>query len=282
MMNKNKKTLVFHHIPKAGGTTLNAIIRQNCDPRRTYSIYDTDTCHSWEEYRALSEVEKSNLDAVMGHMPMGAHRELSREVDYITFFRDPLKRVLSLYRYVFRKEDHYLYEQATREQFSLDRFLDVAPSFEVENGMVKALLFPEELPDGHADESHLQKALENLDEYFPVFGLTHEFDASVCLFARYFGWKTPYYMVRNARRAHDVPEHPEPLEEELLRLRELNALDLRLYDEVQVRFSAMLERELGHDRQQLVEHFSCSNTRLPGKSVFVYRALLNRFRRAFR
>jgi len=281
-MNPAKKTLVFHHIPKAGGTTLNAIIRQNSDPSRVYNIYDTTTCHSWEEYCALSEAEKSRLLGVMGHMPMGAHRELSQEAEYITFFREPSARVLSLYRYVFRKEDHYLYEQATKEQFSLGRFLDVAPALEVENGMVKALLFPEQQPERAADESHLQTALENLETYFPVFGLTHEFDASVCLFAKYFGWKTPYYMVRNAKPGQFVQTHPEPTADELERLQDMNKLDVRLFEHVKLRFDSMMEAEFGEQWKGYVEGFSSANAGFRGKSLFISRALQSRVRKFFK
>lgn len=280
-MNSQKKTLVFHHIPKAGGTTLNAIIRQNCDPSRVYNIYDTQACHSWKEYCALSETEKSRLLGVVGHMPMGAHRELSQDAEYVTFFRDPSARVLSLYRYVFRKEDHYLYEQATKEQFSLARFLDVAPAVEVENGMVKALLFPEQQPEKAADEGHLQLALENLETYFPVFGLTHEFDASVCLFAKYFGWKTPYYMVRNAKPGKFVQSHPEPTAGELERLKEMNQLDIRLFEKVKLRFLSMMEGELGNQWKSYVEGFSAANTGLCGKSLFMTRAVRGRIRKLF-
>jgi hypothetical protein len=276
-MKTETNSLIFHHIPKAGGTTLNAIIRQNNDPRRVYSIYDTETCHSWAEYCALPDSTKSKLCAVVGHMPMGAHRELSQPANYITFFRDPTKRVLSLYRYVFRKEDHYLHEQATREQFSLGRFLDVAPAIETENGMVKALLFPEELPEGCVDESHFKKALENLDQYFPVYGLTDEFDASVCLFSKFFGWKTPYYMVRNARSGNHQVDGGVLSETDLGRLRELNEFDLRLYEVVKAKFMTLLEAELGADWRGVVEGFSKSNSQLKGKGLFIARALYGRF-----
>ena len=128
------KTLIFHHIPKAGGTTLNAILRQNYKPRRMINIYDTEKCSTWQEFLSMPAEAKQRLQAVVGHMPFGAHRELPDGSQYITFFRDPVKRVVSLYQYVFRKKDHYLYAQAQEERFSMERFLEVAPAEEVQEG----------------------------------------------------------------------------------------------------------------------------------------------------
>lgn len=88
-------TLIFLHIPKTGGKTIQHLLA---------SRYDK---HSWAELH--NDVDKPNLNNVLlrdltamipasrnrykylcGHLKFGVHRLLSNSFDYIALFRNPV------------------------------------------------------------------------------------------------------------------------------------------------------------------------------------------------
>jgi len=94
------RTVIFVHIPKTSGTTFNSILSYQYGYRRTVSVHLGKVL---EGYRSIEqemlETERGRIRLVRGHIPFGWHGLFDQPVTYITFRRDPIKRVISLYRY---------------------------------------------------------------------------------------------------------------------------------------------------------------------------------------
>ena len=86
------------------------------------------------------------------------------------------------------------------------------------------------------DDDALERAQENLRAHFSFVGLTEEFDASISLLGRIFGWSVPFYVKRNVTarkpRSSSVDVETRSL------LRDANAFDLKLYEYARNLFEA--------------------------------------------
>ena len=105
---REDRTLIFLHIPKAAGTTLNRIFRRRY---RKSDIYMFDGSYEkLDTFKKLPPERRRQIRLLCGHMPFGMHKYLLRLADYITILRDPVDRIVSHYFYVRRKTTHYLHE----------------------------------------------------------------------------------------------------------------------------------------------------------------------------
>jgi hypothetical protein len=180
---------------------------------------------------------------VQGHLHYGIHRYLPRPAAYITLLRDPVTRVVSLYRYIRNNPRHRLHDQVTSSQMSLETFLlrDTARA-ELVNGQTRMLSGAGEPDPGPAE---LDRAKEHL-ESFEVVGVTESFDASLLLIADRFGWRTPFYFSRNDfanRRRRPGGSAGELAERELRLIRERTELDQELYALARRLLESRLRRE---------------------------------------
>jgi hypothetical protein len=91
------RLLVFVHVPKTGGTSLQGVFQHNGQP--VFNIRSPDQARA---FLALPEDERAAYMGVFGHMPFGMDRYVDRPVTYITFLRHPVERVLSAYAHNLR------------------------------------------------------------------------------------------------------------------------------------------------------------------------------------
>ena len=91
-------------------------------------------------------------------------------------------------------------------------------------------------PERPADRAALERAKQNLRSHFDVVGLTEQFDTSLRLLRRRFGWKVRFYTRKNVTRRKDQIDDLDPETHSLLR--EANALDIELYQFARELFDA--------------------------------------------
>jgi len=113
--------VVFVHIPKAAGTSLNAILWQVYG--RRYINYHRKLSPKSVTDRIMDEAD--DILALGGHMPHGFHRSFRkfhgggkstsvfghRNRRYITVLRNPIDRMKSYYRFVTTFPAHHLYAE---------------------------------------------------------------------------------------------------------------------------------------------------------------------------
>jgi Sulfotransferase family len=218
--------IIFLHLPKTGGSTLARVIKRQYRPESVLRLYESEF---GEELEQLRPFQLERLRAVMGHFYFGAHNFLSRPARYMTLIREPVERIISHYYFVRRSPGHEFYEPAN--EFSLKDFVEYC-SIETErrsdNDQTRQLAGVHGRGSSQTDAAELLEiAQRNLAEHFSVVGITEEFDRSLILARRTFGWKHVFYTSRNVTRQRP---HKDELTQETLEVIEAhNDQDLQLY-----------------------------------------------------
>lgn len=258
-MTKNSKqtAAIYLHVPKCGGTTLAAAIEGMYPTGATFKISQIvrDKLGSnWvkvpaaerEQYalevlRAMPMDELRALRLITGHMSFGLHTSLPQGGRYICMLRDPVKLVVSLYRYILDLPAHPHKERILAEGLGVGEFSLSGINFTTDNTAVRRIAgIGESVPFGQCGVMHLQQAKANLDEYFDVVGITEHFDESLLLMKAALGWqKPPYYVSRNISTSKLGGDQLN--EKDLERIREQNWLDMELYDYARARLLAQID-----------------------------------------
>lgn len=267
-------TLIFHHIPKAAGSTFTSSLAWRY-PRS--SVFQVSVKERNEErleaIQAMSPKQRKDLRFVAGHMPLGAHRLLEQESRYYAFVREPVKRVLSLCGFIRQRPHHYLHEPFKRLNWDVAAFVKASPSTELSNEMVRYFCLPEQVEAGEEiGEMHLGRAIENVDQLFPSVGLSNRYDASVVVFTAHYGLFEPYYMRRNASGGRAEASVDASA---LAAVRAKNEWDLRFYEHLEKRFDQQLEALLA-EKPNAVEAFRRKN-QLYGQYLYAARAGLRKY-----
>ena len=200
---------------------------------RQYSRAETLTLDDRErqiaQFKTLPAAQRGQYRLIQGHLFFGLHRFIPRPTTYITFLRRPVERVLSFYHYARSMPDHYLYPLLTTEHLELKTLLAREVTLELRNEQTRLLAGDEwEDPQRVVTRAALEQAQANLQTHFRVVGLLEEFDASLLLLRRAFGWHLPFYVKENVTK--EKPDYTS-LDAETRRLVEdANSLDLELYE----------------------------------------------------
>ena len=240
--------LLFLHIHKTAGTTLNRIIESEYNPFLVYTIEGKGIEWSINHFKRLPERRRAALRVVKGHMSFGLHEFLPSPSTYITFLRDPIERCISSYSYSKGNRFNPFYRRINQENLDLAQFLAIAPWNN--NLQCKAVagidrreyrpisLFREmtcsaaKAPDPSVDvwsnQETLRRAQDNLRQYFGFVGLTERFAESLVLLKHLFGWKLSSYS--SFRKSRDRPKR-ETFDPALLAVvEERNQFDRALYE----------------------------------------------------
>ncbi len=221
---KSTDPIVFIHIPKTGGMTMHAMIRDLYKPCELHKI--NPAVESIEKYQSLSRGRKDELKVIYGHMDYWIHELLPPNSRYVTLMRNPVERVVSHYRYVRRTASNPLRELAM--QSSLEDWVAQCGLHEMDNGQTRRLSGSTDFVKfGECPAEMLEQAKHNVQRNFALVGLTERFDETYGLMSKLFDWPIKHYPPRNvARQKSGIKEIPV----RTIRLIEkLNALDMELY-----------------------------------------------------
>ena len=234
------QTVIFLHIPRTGGTTLQRIPDRNYGRKRTLSFYGPDIGDEIERFAQLPESQRSAYQFIRGHLYFGFHRFVPGKSTYVTFLREPIARALSFYSYARAHSDHYLHQLLARERLSLKALLEREATIELFNLQTRMIGGDRNSSNRSIDRSVLERAKENLRTNFCFVGLTEQFNASLLLLARELGWSLPVHVKKNASQGKRQPASIDARTRALLR--EANALDLELYEFAKQLFDEQLRR----------------------------------------
>lgn len=222
------KHLLFLHLPKNGGTTLNSILDRIYKKQPVFSIKEKNPFTlNTQDFLKLPQVEKENIRLVKGHLKFGFHENFTGPSEYFTFLRKPEERIISFYHYVLDNPGHRLFKEV--KDMSLYEFVTKLKDADTNNGQVRWI-------SGMVEEGEgmLEKALENIQNHFSFVGFTEEFDESLILLQEKYGWSLPYYKVQNRTRKRHSLEAIDDRTKKVIA--EYNQLDQKLYTILKERF----------------------------------------------
>jgi len=215
------KALIFLHIPKTAGTTLNRIIEWQYSPLSIFTIDPYRIRATAERLAKLSDERRRRLHVVRGHLFYGIHEALPQGATYITMLRDPVARFFSSYSFVQRRPLHPMYRRMKRERLGVAEFIRLTPHRQ----NLQCRLIAGRNEKGTCDEQTLATAKEHLAKSFSVVGICERFAESLMLMAKTFGWEVPFYENRKVSRTR-----PEVDSNAVELIRAHNRFDFDLYE----------------------------------------------------
>jgi len=255
-----RRGLIFVHVPKTAGTTLNRVIESQYNPLRIYTIPGSARVWSIERFKRLSESRRAKLDVLKGHMGFGLHRYLPGASTHLTMLRQPVDQVVSSYYYAISTRTHPLHRVIDDQKISLEQFPDLAPwGNNLQTKLIGGLSMDEVNPKEalaaarrgefvphdqflgrHCDADLLATAKQNLQESFSVVGLTERFEESLAWMMIEYGWNVPFY--QRFRKSSKRPAH-RPLDAHVRqKIEAANSYDIELYAFGQSLFESAMER----------------------------------------
>lgn len=254
----NPDTIIFLHIPKTAGTTLNQVLQQQYTSSESF-LLGANAQASIDEYRDLPLEKKEAIRLVAGHTAFGFHNFVPGSFTYFTFLREPVERVVSFYHYVKGSPQHYLNQAAVNEFSGIVPFLESGITKMVDNGqtrMVSGTWLEPAFGEINADIFHFAK--RNLEHYFSVVGLTEQFDASLVLLKEYFHWHDIHYVRQNVTNVTRKDRQLTVQEQEVVE--QYNQWDKALYAYALEIFARQISNA-GPEFAHRLESFKLSNAR---------------------
>jgi hypothetical protein len=218
-----EEAVIFLHVPKTAGTTLNRLIEWEYPLFQMYSVDPVFFTWSASHLRRLPPRRLKRTLVFKGHMLFGLHEILPQPATYITVLRDPIDRVMSAFYFMRSYMLHPLHWKFRREQWTVEDFVRRLPR---DNVQCKILAGAEY--NSPCTEEIFEQAKENLFRHFSVVGLSERFEESLALMKLRLGWKLWRYSSFNVTRAR--PKKADLSQATLDLIAAKNSFDLALYE----------------------------------------------------
>jgi len=225
-------TLIFLHVAKTGGSTVQRIIRKNVKPSLVLAVGKEGTNgdrppreDTIRVFMKRPESERAAARLVQGHTIFGIHEAIPRPSTYFTILRDPVALTVSHYRYVRRNPRHFLHEVAS--SLTLREFVESGVSLETDNSQARAISGDRETPFGSCGRAMLESATANLESRFSVVGTTERFEEMLAMLHLEFGWARLGFIRVNVSPGYQRKEEIDRSTISLIS--ELNAVDRELH-----------------------------------------------------
>ncbi len=192
-MSVHGKTLIFLHITKTAGTTMQKILRTIYDKDEILLIKSNPKNNGihYQDFIRLPSSERSRFRVLMGHMPWGLHRYCPNGAEYFTFLRDPLKRGISTYFHCFNKPKHHHHEIA--RQISIQEYLN-RYYYPYISSFLDDIDNPVSMQNPIKDPVLVTSRIER---YFPIIGISERFNESLELLQHRYAWNIPKFENHN-------------------------------------------------------------------------------------
>jgi hypothetical protein len=229
----------FLHIPKTAGSSFTRCLSRIYGARSFRENWFTlrwDIPGDLERYRSLPPARRAAIVLVTGHAPRVTGEPEIDTLPTVTFLRDPVERFKSFCQHVSEGKAPELYPAAG---FDLDRFLDYAAVAADEQTRYLLGRGSLELPQGTPAQLAAQ-ALAVL-EGLAAYGISERFEESLLLFRRALAWKAwPVYTSLNRKDPRRLLAFDE---RQIERIRDLNRIDIMVYEQARERLLERLRRD---------------------------------------
>ncbi|TNE81560.1 MAG: hypothetical protein EP332_03255 [Bacteroidetes bacterium] len=231
--------ILFEHIPKTAGSTLNWILSQNYTNR----FFINQNLNPLDSLAGLAEspINPDQVELIHGHAAYLFDKYPNTK--RITMLREPVSQMLSQFAFI-REQSNHVSHQDVKNMTQIRDYIEYAKEKKHTNLQTRILAQSNSWITNEPDsfdlepkgqEAMLSKALERMASFDFVL-LTEEFDASVLLLAHQLSWrKTPYYYRLNPTKKSIKKSTLS--EDELELIKETQAIDIKLHQAAVQRFN---------------------------------------------
>lgn len=260
--------LIYLHIPKTGGNTIqNIILKQKKynkivhlnppTPAEFIRALENEGISVIEKisYKKLSDIDLAKVIAtdksegtniIMGHIGYGIHNNMKSDFRYFTMLRNPVDFTLSLYHDLFRSFDNF-------ERNLVSKFNGISDfANHIKNLQCFILSGSKNYREFKSlNENTCPLVKKNISGHFDSVGIMEKFPESVLLFRKQFGWKNVFHNRTNkARKESYINIEKYRKDKALIREIELaNNFDMEIYEYCLSKFVARLREENITERQ---------------------------------
>lgn len=198
--------IIYLHIPKTAGTSFRLSAEQYFGPGQVLNDYGEKSPSTSEDIRAsvysnsdVKALRKAGLQKnfLTGHFILAKYREIFPDSPVVSFFRDPIDRVISEFIHF---SSHYNFEGTLKDFYSKSHFQN---------------------RQTHAMSGALPTELD-------FFGITEQYEESLSLFNRRYGTKFPLAKLNTGRYSGGTKDLASP--EDIEQIKRLNQQDIELYE----------------------------------------------------
>jgi hypothetical protein len=236
------KPVLFLHIPKTGGTSFLTVLGNVFSERRVRRLRGADEMAQAQIDRIVSD-EIQDIDCLVGHFHIHKFAKCLDAFRPFTILRDPVDRVMSLFRF-WKRRPREIERFGLTEGFGFDDFIEsrVPHNYaQTRNSMCRMLCGDAEMSDPAAavfwhprDPGALvDRALATLRAI--DFGLVEDMQSTRALLQH--AWATKFNLGEYRENATGAPG-AEWTARNIQRIVDLNTLDVALYHEAKVLFYA--------------------------------------------
>ncbi len=228
--------LIYVHIPKTGGSTLQAIIIRQYGKKKFFRI---NKKNSLEDFNLL---DKKNINLLVGHFPFGYHKYFDQpeKIQYLSLIRNPIERLVSNYYHILARENNPHHSMLVENNYSIKQFIEHGVNGKTENCYVRFFSNNINAPHNSCTTEMLEQAKKNIETHFPIVGITELYDESILLMKNHFGWKQPYYIKKNkARINYNIQNDVD--KDTIATIKQYNQLDIALYDWAKKRLESQIK-----------------------------------------
>ena len=131
--NKQPKRILFDHLPKCGGSSINVYLEENFLRRNIYSLNVRDLNKSIEVFKSYNAKKRFSYRLIKGHLAHTLIEFAHPNTIKATVLREPVDRLVSHYYYVKNNPTHYLYAKVQKSNMTLESYIKSGISEELSN-----------------------------------------------------------------------------------------------------------------------------------------------------
>jgi len=224
------RKILFDHLPKCGGLSLNTYLEAHYPRGKTFSLNPRNLTLSVNKFKSLSERDRYGYDLIKGHLAHELLDYVHPECLKVTVLREPVDRIISHYYYAKRTPRHYLYSKIHQSGMGLEEYATSGLSDELRNWYTTHFSGLSLDDVERRPEESIAKALEVILKRYDIVGFLDNFSLFLEMLRSQAKLRDVYKERVNVTQGREKLSHIE--ESVMNKIREVNKIDIVLYREV--------------------------------------------------